>query len=191
MYNQPSSYLSSKAEARPKAEKSGKGIFALQQIKKGDLIAMFGGIVYEWETFRSLPEIERSLCLQVDDNLFLVPRPIGEGDFVNHSCDPNAGLSGQIGLVAMRDITVGEEICFDYAMCDTVPYDEFVCSCGSKNCRKSVTGSDWQLPDLQYRYAGFFAPHVQRKIDHLLNQEHARRPIRQLQYQTSAKVLFD
>lgn len=191
MYDQPSSFLSSKAESRKKADVSGRGIFALQQIRKGELIAMFGGIVYEWETFRSLPEIERSLCLQVDDSLFLVPRPIGEGDYVNHCCDPNAGLSGQIGLVAMRDITAGEEIRFDYAMCDTVAYDEFPCSCGSLNCRKSVTGSDWQLPELQHRYSGFFAPHVQRKIDNLLTQEKARRPIRQLQYQTPAKVLFD
>lgn len=191
MYNQPSSYLSSKAESRQKADVSGRGIFALQQIKKGELIAMFGGIVYQWDEFRTLPEIERSLCLQVDDDLFLVPRPIGEGDYVNHCCDPNAGLSGQIGLVAMRDISAGEEIRFDYAMCDTVAYDEFPCSCGTPNCRKSVTGSDWKLPELQYRYAGYFAPHVQRKIDHMVSQERARRPIRQLQYQTSAKVLFD
>jgi hypothetical protein len=94
-----------------------------------------------------------------------VPRPIGEGDYVNHSCNPNAGLSGQIGLVAMRDIKIGEEVCFDYAMSDTMPYDEFNCGCGSKNCRRTVGGNDWQKPVLQKRYAGYFAPHVQRKID--------------------------
>jgi hypothetical protein len=105
------------------------------------------------------------LCLQVEDRHFLVPRPIGEGDYVNHSCNPNAGLSGQIGLVAMRDIKIGEEVCFDYAMCDTMPYDEFDCGCGSANCRGHVSGNDWQKPELQKRYAGFFSPHVQRRID--------------------------
>jgi hypothetical protein len=65
----------------------------------------------------------------------------------------------------MRDIQPGEEICFDYAMSDTMPYDEFQCECGAPNCRRSVTGSDWQLPELQKRYAGYFSPHVQRRID--------------------------
>jgi uncharacterized protein len=165
MRKQPSSYLSSKLEGRPKANGSGNGIYALQPIFKGELVAVFGGVVYEWDAFIHLSERERSLCIQVEDRLFLVPRPIGEGDYVNHSCNPNAGLSGQIGLVAMRDIKMDEEVCFDYAMSDTMPYDEFDCGCGNTNCRGAVGGNDWQKPELQKRYAGFFAPHVQRKID--------------------------
>jgi len=165
MSKQPSSYLSSKLEGRPKANGNGNGIYSLEPIRKGELAAVFGGVVYEWDAFIHLPDIERSLCLQVEDRHFLVPRPIGEGDYVNHSCNPNAGLSGQIGLVAMRDIKVGEEVCFDYAMCDTMPYDEFDCACGNANCRGRVSGNDWQRPELQKRYAGFFSPHVQRRID--------------------------
>ena len=165
MSKQPSSYLSSKLEGRPKADGSGNGIYSLEPINKGELVAVFGGVVYEWDAFIHLPDRERSLCLQVEDRHFLVPRPIGEGDYVNHSCNPNAGLSGQIGLVAMRDIKIGEEVCFDYAMSDTMPYDEFTCGCESLNCRGLVGGNDWQKPVLQKRYAGFFAPHVQRKID--------------------------
>ena len=165
MSKQPSSYLSSKLEGRPKADGNGNGIYSLELINKGELVAVFGGVVYEWDAFIHLPDRERSLCIQVEDRHFLVPRPIGEGDYVNHSCNPNAGLSGQIGLVAMRDIKIGEEVCFDYAMSDTMPYDEFNCGCGSLNCRGKVGGNDWQKPELQKRYAGFFAPHVQRKID--------------------------
>jgi hypothetical protein len=171
MSKQPSSYLSSKLEGRPKADGSGNGIFALKPIMKGETVAIFGGVVYEWDTFIHLPEIERSLCIQVEDRHFLVPRPIGEGDYVNHSCNPNAGLSGQIGLVAMRDIKVGEEVCFDYAMCDTMPYDEFNCLCGQPTCRGQITGHDWQRPELQKRYAGYFSPHVQRRIDKMLSEK--------------------
>ena len=165
MSKQPSSYLSTKLEGRPKPNGNGNGIYAEQPIRKGELIAVFGGVVYEWDDFIHLPDLERSLCLQVEDRHFLVPRPIGEGDYVNHSCNPNAGLSGQIGLVAMRDIKIGEEVCFDYAMCDTMPYDEFDCDCGQPTCRGRVSGNDWQRPELQKRYAGFFSPHVQRRID--------------------------
>lgn len=179
MSKQPSSYLSPKLEGRPKTDSSGNGIFALQPVSKGEVVAVFGGVVYEWESFIHLSERERSLCIQVEDRLFLVPRPIGEGDYVNHSCDPNAGLSGQIGLVAMRDIQTGEEVCFDYAMCDTMPYDEFDCGCGQPNCRSHVTGNDWQIPALQKRYAGYFSPHVQRRIDALrAGEEVARHPAR-------------
>jgi uncharacterized protein len=165
MFEQPSSYLSPKIQARPKANGNGNGIFAQQVLTKGELLAVFGGVVYAWDIFIHLPERERSLCIQVEENLFLVPRPIGDGDYVNHCCNPNAGLSGQIALVAMRDIQSGEEVCFDYAMSDIAAYDEFECDCGAPNCRHSVTGSDWQLPEIQKRYTGYFAPHVQRRID--------------------------
>ena len=181
MTDQPSSYLSPRIHASAK-KSGGNGIFATQPLKKGEVLAVFGGVVYEWETFKNLPEIERSLCIQVEENLFLVPRPIGSGDYVNHSCTPNAGLLGQIGLVAMREIAVGEEVCFDYAMCDTMPYDEFQCNCGSINCRRSVTGSDWQLPELQSRYKGYFAPHVQRKIDAQKELEQAIRSQKKYPY---------
>jgi hypothetical protein len=165
MSKQPSSYLSSKLEGRPKADGSGNAVYALEPIEKGELIAVFGGAVYGYDAFNRLSDRVRSLSLQVEDLHFLVPQLIGEGDYVNHSCNPNAGLSGQIGLVAMRKIKSGEEVCFDYAMCDTLPYDEFECCCNTPNCRRKITGNDWQKPDLQKRYAGYFSPYVQRKID--------------------------
>jgi hypothetical protein len=175
MSEQLSSYLSPKLQGRPRADGNGNGIFAKVPLKKGEILAVFGGVVYEWDTFVTLPELERSLCIQVEERLFLVPDKIGEGDYVNHSCNPNAGLSGQIALVAMRDIHPGEEVCFDYAMSDTMPYDEFNCGCGAPTCRGRVTGNDWKLPALQKRYAGFFAPHVQRRIDAYRAEQRAAR----------------
>ena len=165
MSPRPSSYLSPNLQARPKAD--GYGIFAREPLAKAELLAVFGGVVYPWDAFMALPERERSLSLQVEENLFLAPDKIGEGDYVNHCCEPNAGLSGQIALVAMRDIRPGEEVCFDYAMSDTTPYDEFDCECGAVHCRGRVTGDDWRIPALQERYAGYFSPYVQRRIDAL------------------------
>jgi hypothetical protein len=69
-------------------------------------------------------------------------------------------------VVAMRDIAIGEELCFDYAMSDGGDYDEFECLCGSLECRGVVTGRDWQLPELQLRYAGWFSPYLAQKIAH-------------------------
>jgi hypothetical protein len=52
-------------------------------------------------------------------------------------------------------------------MCDGTPYDEFICSCGSQNCRGNITGEDWKRPDLRERYAGYYMPYLQRRIDML------------------------
>jgi hypothetical protein len=45
MSKQPSSYLSPKLEGRPKADGNGNGIFTLQPLKKGELVAVFGGLL--------------------------------------------------------------------------------------------------------------------------------------------------
>jgi hypothetical protein len=76
-------------------------------------------------------------------------------------------LSGQLALVAMRAIQPGEEVSFDYAMCDGSVYDEFLCECGAPNCRGRVAGDDWRNPALWDKYAGYFAPYLQRRIDAL------------------------
>jgi hypothetical protein len=76
-------------------------------------------------------------------------------------------LSGQITLVAIRDIEPNEEVCFDYAMSDSSDYDEFECHCGTTSCRTKVTGLDWKLPELQRRYRGYFSPYLQRRIDRM------------------------
>ena len=67
----------------------------------------------------------------------------------------------------VRDIAPGEEVCFDYAMTDASPYDQFNCSCDTPLCRGQVTGNDWMLPELQERYRGFFSTYVQKRIETL------------------------
>jgi hypothetical protein len=83
--------------------------------------------------------------------------------FINHSCEPNVGIAGNIVLVAMRDIAAGDELTIDYAMFDTLD-DGMACRCGSASCRGTIRGSDWQRPELQARYAGYFSWHVERRI---------------------------
>ena len=43
---------------------------------------------------------------------------------------------------------------------------ETVCTCGSANCRRVLTGKDWQRPELQARYHGYFATYRADKISH-------------------------
>jgi SET domain-containing protein len=163
----PNSYLSPKLEIRSDETIEGRGMFARQPIKKGDLVALWGGDVLDRTHYESLGEHQKRQSAQVEEDLYLVSSKPGPGDFINHSCDPNAGLHGQVAIVAMRDIRPGEEVTIDYAMCDGDPADSFDCLCGSPICRNMVTGNDWMLPELQKRYAGYFSPFLERRINQL------------------------
>ena len=159
------SYLSPKCQVGAFEEKGGCAVFACEPIRQGEVISMWGGrIVTEQELDRSLPDFTQRI-VQVEERLFLeTPAQQEPSDCFNHSCDPNVGFSGQVALVAMRDIQPGEELTFDYAMCDGSPYDEFECLCGSPHCRRRVTGDDWKRPDLWEKYDGYFTPYLARRI---------------------------
>jgi hypothetical protein len=38
------------------------------------------------------------------------------------------------------------------------------CDCGRPSCRRVVDGRDWQRPDLQERYRGYFSWYLQQKM---------------------------
>jgi SET domain-containing protein len=143
----------------------GRGLFAQRPFEKGDTIAACGGRVVEYEEFSRLGDELRTHSLQIDDALFLVCDPDFEPvDFLNHSCEPNVGMRGNVLFVALRAVEAGEELCYDYAMSDTNDYDEFVCACDMPSCRRLITGGDWKLPELQERYRGYFSTYIERKI---------------------------
>ncbi len=106
--------------------------------------------------------------IQITDGLHLAALTEEEYEpvmlFLNHSCDPNVGFAGNVVLVAMRKVAPDEELTTDYALFDTSA-GEIACACGASSCRHRVTGQDWQLPELQARYSGFFAWYLQRRID--------------------------
>jgi SET domain-containing protein len=158
------SWLTPRAELRA-AGRKGLGVFAAEAIGRGETIAGFGGQVLRTDDFKRLDPDRQAHSLQIDADLYLVsPVDLEPADYVNHSCEPNAGLLGNVIVVAMTDIGAGEEICFDYAMCDADDYDEFVCECGTQGCRGLVTGADWRRPELQARYAGYFSSYLANRI---------------------------
>lgn len=163
----PNSWYADSVKSYANPEKGGFAVYAERFIKQGERVAVFGGTIVTGEQLATLTPRQRSLSIQVEEDLYMVTFQDGPADHFNHCCDANLGLDGQITLVAMRDIEQGEEVCFDYAMSDGSPYDEFDCACGGEHCRGRVTGDDWQLPDLWERYDGYFSPYLQRRIDAL------------------------
>ena len=165
MLPKSTSYHSPKLEGRRIEAKGGRTLVAREAISPGEVVVVFGGEVVPAAALDSLSAAQRLLTLQVEEDLYLVSSRDGAADWVNHSCDPNCGLSGQIALVALRRIEPGDEITFDYAMSDGTPYDQFPCGCGAPTCRRAVSGDDWSRPELWERYRGHFSPYLQRRID--------------------------
>jgi hypothetical protein len=153
-------WLTPKAQRRP-SPNSGVGTYATALIETDEPIAVWTGVIMNFERLTHAPAELRANSLQIGRDLYLVPRALFPGDQVNHSCDPNAGLAGDRTLVAIRPILLGEEITYDYAMSDSSTYDEFACRCGSINCRGRITGNDWKIPELRVRYRGFFSAYLE------------------------------
>jgi hypothetical protein len=86
-------------------------------------------------------------------------------NFINHSCDPNAGYNGAGEIVALRSIAVGEEIRMDYGTYSFSFDHEFTCRCGASWCRGKVTGKDWpELVRAGLRLPGFMRALADRAL---------------------------
>jgi hypothetical protein len=168
MTDRLSSFLSFKCAVAQNPDNGGWFVLAQAPIAKGELIAVWSGRLVSAEDLANLPLALKRRTVQVEEDLYMTSLHLDEpADCINHSCEPNAGLSGQIAVVAMRTISPGEEITIDYAMCDGSAYDEFTCLCGSPGCRGKISGEDWRMPELWARYRGYFSPYLQRRIQHL------------------------
>ncbi len=95
--------------------------FRYAPFAKGELLVVWGGRIITGAELAALAPDKRHWMLQIDEDLFQLtdPHDVGGADYVNHSCDPNAGILGHIALVALRPIATGEEICFDYGTTDS------------------------------------------------------------------------
>lgn len=164
------SYLSPKVKRISESSISGNGLLCIEPIKKGELVAIKGGHIMDLKTFEEHfePVVGMSI-LQIGENFIIGPTNKDEIEdtviYLNHSCDPNVGLRGEITLVAMRDINPDEEIVTDYAMIQDNEDEPMECNCGSLKCRKIITGKDWQNKELQQKYGKYFSAFLREKIE--------------------------
>lgn len=146
----------------------GKGLFARETIKKGEVVVIWGGtLVTEAELGEG--NVRPHSVAAVDEGLYLVGLAGEEespDDFMNHACDPTVWMRDEVTLVARREIEPGQELTADYAMWegDESWQAAWTCNCGSPLCRRVITGKDWRLPGLQRRYMGHFSPFIIRRI---------------------------
>ena len=163
----PLSYRSPKTEVRT-SPIHGRGIFATTGIAKDEVVLVKGGHIVTGKFLsEQVTQVLGPVEIQIDDSLYIAPVSPEEREpsmlYSNHSCDANLGIRGEITFVAIRNIAAGEELTHDWCTTDDGDYSQ-ECNCGAPNCRKTVTGKDWQKPGLQRQYSGYFSAYLQKKI---------------------------
>ena len=161
------SWITPKAMKGTDSAIAGRGLVALDTIEEDEVVAVKGGHIVTTETLQHMSEGLQNSDIQITDHLHLVALTDDEYEsvmlFINHSCEPNVGFAGNTVLVAMRDIEAGEELTTDYALFDDYE-GSMDCTCGQPACRRRIDGRDWQRPELQERYRGYFSWYLDRRL---------------------------
>ena len=130
------------------------GLFARRDLEKGQIIGeselMGESLFIPWSDLNKFDLITQntinSFCLGNKDgfstlnNLNYMSLPW----FMNHSCDGNVGFDKNDNFITLRKIKKGDELSWDYGTGESNPAFKMNCVCGSKKCRKIVTGDDWK-----------------------------------------------
>jgi hypothetical protein len=127
----------------------GLGIFARQKIAPGQRILTIEGPLIDFaETTRRGPR--ECMAIQIGPDLYFDTQP--PGVWVNHSCEPNAGIRFDSQLTALRPIQAEEEICYDYSTTMEEASFTMSCRCGEPRCRGIVQDFSTLPPALRARY---------------------------------------
>jgi SET domain-containing protein len=119
----------------------GLGRYATSDIKKDEIIFVAGGIA------KDTTKEKWYKGLMIDRNLILdLPEGSEYEAYVNHSCDPNCYIDGQVVFRALRDVSKGEFFTIDYGTFMLTTSDPIAsCNCGFDKCRGRITGEDYKF----------------------------------------------
>jgi SET domain-containing protein len=161
------SYITPKAVKGQRSTIEGRGLFAIAPIAQGEIVAIKGGHIVDESTLAEHAEAAGQSDIKIADNFYIAALSVDEYEdvmmFLNHSCEPNVGVGGNVVFVAMRPIATGEELTIDYAMIDD-DTSQLACRCGQPGCRGTVSGQDWRRPELQARYGSYFSWYLLQKM---------------------------
>jgi SET domain-containing protein len=133
----------------------GRGVFALQSIRKGARVIEYAGErISHREADRRYPPSGRwwsphTMLFTVDRKTVIDATLRGNSArWINHSCSPNCEAvddEGRIYIEAIRDIRTGEELTYDYNLYLDEPHTpaakrEYPCHCGEQRCRGTLLG---------------------------------------------------
>jgi len=116
------------------------GCYTTTPIRKGARVATYSGRPMTKEEADELYQDSPVTYLFGLGDGSMVIDGHGLAMFINHSCDPNCETSeedGRVKITAIRHISAGEEITYDYCLYDGGD-DDAICNCGASKCRGTM-----------------------------------------------------
>lgn len=160
------SYVSSKVEKRD-INGRGCGLFTKEFISKGEIVSISGGIIITKDDFEKLKSEQLDYAYHITHDFLICPlNPEDPSDDwrMNHCCEPNCGIDGNIVFVSIKDILKDEELTYDYCMTETNPDYKMNLFCDKSSCRKVLSGDDWKNPELQKKYKNYFSNYIKNHL---------------------------
>jgi SET domain-containing protein len=141
----------------------GKGVFALQDIAEGEVVAEYVGEIISWDEAQDRhphdpAQPNHTFYFHVDADRVIDANYGGNASrWINHACEPNCETdeqNGRIFIMALRDITAGEELNYDYGLMLEERYTpklkaEYPCWCGAPSCRGTLLAPKRRISKLR------------------------------------------
>lgn len=132
-----SKYTVSNIKLKVRKSKTGKGLFADEDIKKGTCIIEYKGVLVpedKMEKINSRYLFEVAKNQTINGNI-----PGNTAKYINHSCKPNCeadGPKGKVYILSIKNIKKGEELTYDYG---EEYFDEYLSKgrCLCDDCKKT------------------------------------------------------
>ena len=130
----------------------GKGVFAVQPLKKGAMVIEYTGEVISWkQALRRHPhdpkDPQHTFYFHIDDDNVIDGKHGGNASrWINHACTPNCEadeVDGRIFIKTLRAIKPGQELFYDYGLTIDERYTPklkklYPCRCGTAHCRATL-----------------------------------------------------
>ncbi len=113
----------------------GLGINIGETAKRGEIISRIEGEMKFKVNKDKKDALDNPDWVGIEKNQWIDPKKPHK--FLNHSCNPSAGMRGRT-LYALRDMKEGDEITIDYSIIEGDPLWELQCSCKEPSCRKII-----------------------------------------------------
>ena len=153
------------------AQVKGRGLRALEPIRKGDFITEYVGIATLKKDldklFREYQKERMLYIMALDNQVYLDARTKGSvARYINHGCNPNCKVDRwkvrgvtRTGVFALKDIKEGEELMFDYKWDRRRGRAPTKCYCMAPNCRGTLElekDKDLEEEEIQMKLKGYW-----------------------------------
>lgn len=135
---------------------TGEGLFAKENFKTGDLIFTWEGVLKKGR----YPYYVGHRWLQIEKCQWIAPFRNNPGWYINHSCNPNSGIKNSVQIVAIKNITRGEEVTFDYSTSESENEWNLKCHCKNKNCRGIIRSYMFLSLELKLKYRDLISEYL-------------------------------